>query len=110
MRLTAPGLVLICAVVSGEIRLEKPSIPPLGLYAQAFIDAVDILGLDRTNPAILACLYAKTGNTTYAEAAVRNLGDAASDTKPAWLANDRVCSLARLSLSHHCCVGKFQRW
>jgi len=59
-------------------------------YKEAFVAAVDRVGLEATNPAVLACLYARTGNKTYAEGAVVNLAAAASGTKPLWLKQDRV--------------------
>ena len=59
-------------------------------YLEAFVSAVDRVGLAATNPAVLACLYARTGNRTYAEGAVANLAAAASGIKPLWLKEDRV--------------------
>jgi hypothetical protein len=59
-------------------------------YKEAFVAAVDRVGLEATNPAVLACLYARTRNKTYAEGAVVNLAAAASGTKPLWLKQDRV--------------------
>eukprot|EP01052_Picozoa_sp_SAG31_P058621 SAG31_NODE_18016_length_649_cov_1.794545_1_plen_129_part_00 len=47
-------------------------------------------GLNATSPTILAALSARLRDAEFGRAAVRNLAQTASDTKPDWKANDRT--------------------
>eukprot|EP00040_Diaphanoeca_grandis_P017451 m.91022 g.91022 ORF g.91022 m.91022 type:complete len:980 (+) comp26441_c1_seq2:222-3161(+) len=58
-------------------------------YLALFESGVGILGLNATDPMILASLYARTGNVTYAQAASANLAATTTGNAP-WLASDNV--------------------
>ena len=60
-------------------------------YLQLYIDGVDKIGLNVSDPTLLAALYGRTGNETYARAAAANL-EAVVNGGPnaAWLASSKV--------------------
>ena len=87
-------LVFAASLLGAEGRFEMvaaPDVPPPVDYVALFEEGVAQLGLNATDPMILAALWSRTGKEEYAAAAAKSLAGIATGDAP-WFVADKAWS------------------